>query len=78
MAIQSLRSRASLILDAAHVREMLFDDIQDSAQRKDLSAELLAVRDILPQDLDMRRKVQLQYYARQCGKNRENAPGLRF
>jgi arylsulfatase A-like enzyme len=73
-----IRGRYTLILDAAHKREMLFDDAEDPAQRKDLSAQLPAVRDSLRHELDMWREVQLEYYSRKAGQDREYAPRLRF
>ena len=57
---------------------MLFDDAEDPAQRKDLSAQLPAVRDSLRHELDMWREVQLEYYSRKAGQDREYAPRLRF
>lgn len=73
-----IRGRYSLILDAAHKREMLFDDVRDPAQRNDLAAQLSAVRDSLRHDLDMWREVQLDYYSRATDQARWYAPSVRF
>ena len=73
-----VRGRYTLIFDAAHDREMLFDDLQDPLQRIDLAGRFPAVRDSLRHDLDMWREVQLDYYEDKADQAQWYAPTLRF
>lgn len=61
-AYSIVSGRYTLIADVQHDFVMLYDDSLDKAQKHDLSRALPAVRDSLLRELDMWRRVQLEYY----------------
>src|SRR5690606_29022338 len=61
-AYSIVSGRYTLIEDIQNGFVMLYDDSLDAAQKRDLSLSLPEVRDSLRHDLDMWRRVQLEYY----------------
>jgi arylsulfatase len=73
-----VRGGHTLILDGRSGAVMLYDDRADPTQRRDISDSLPAVADSLLRELEMWRRVQLEYYGSPYARMRWYPPNVRF
>jgi membrane-anchored protein YejM (alkaline phosphatase superfamily) len=73
-----IRGRYTLITDARMGITSLYDDAADPEQRHDVCESRSAICDMLQGELDMWRKVQVEYYGTPKGRFRSYVPNLQF